>query len=232
LKKLAFEKETLGFFLTGHPLEGVAEDLKKVIDTDLEALEKWGENNPVRIGGLIQNYKEHKSKKGDRMAFAVLEDMVSSVEVVIFPSTFAQCSHILDLDEPVVILGQVQLGERGAKIIAESVDTLAQAMIKYTREIVIRVRARQTNRQQLEMLKEMFYQHHGTCPVRLTLHFDGRGEVDVEILKDLKIKPSAEFYRQVEKTLGYPALTIQMKDIEMPERNNKWRGKNNQQTVH
>jgi len=231
LKKLAFEKETLGFFLTGHPLEGVAGDLKKVTDTGLENLGEWGENKPVRIGGLIQNYKEHKSKKGDRMAFAVLEDMESSVEVVIFPSTFAECSDILGQDEPVVILWQVQLGERGAKIIAEAVDTLSQAMVKYAREVVIRVRAQQTNRQQLEMLKETFYQHHGTCPVRLTLHFDGRGEVDVEILKDLKIRPSSEFFKKVEKTLGYPALSVLMKEVELPNRNGWSRGNNNQ-TVH
>jgi len=166
------------------------------------------------------------------MAFAVIEDMVSSVEVVIFPSTFAECSHILGQDEAVVILGQVQHGERGAKIIAETVDTLSQAIVKYTKEIVIRVKAQKTNRQQLEMLKETFYQHHGSCPVRLTLHFDGRGEVDVEILKDLKIKPSSEFFHQVEKTLGYPALTILMKEIELPNRNGRGRGNYNHQTVH
>lgn len=232
LKKLAFEKETLGFFLTGHPLEGVAADLKKVTDTDLEGLVDWGESQLVRVGGIIESYKEHKSKKGDRMAFAVLEDMSSRVEMVIFPSTFAECSHILDQDEAVVVLGQVQLNERGAKIIAESIDTLSQAMIKYTKEIAIRVRAQQTNRQQLEMLKEMFYQHHGTCPVRLILHFDGRGEVDVEILKDLKIKPSAEFFHQVEKTLGYPALTIALKEIEVKNRNNWKNNSSNQERVH
>lgn len=232
LKKLAFEKETLGFFLTGHPLEGVADDLKKVTDTDLEALTKCGEKQLVRIGGIIESYKTLNSKKGDRMAFAVLADMTSRVEVIIFPNTFAECSDILDQDEAVVVLGQVQLNERGAKIIAESIDTLSQAMIKYTKEIAIRVRAQQTNRQQLEMLKEMFYQHHGTCPVRLILHFDGRGEVDVEILKDLKIKPSAEFFHQVEKTLGYPALTIELKDIEPPARNNRRNGNYNQERVH
>ena len=221
LKKLAYEKETLGFFLTGHPLEGVANDLDRVTDSDIESLVEWGESQPVRIGGIIQNYKEHKSKKGDRMAFVVLEDMVSRVEVVIFPRTFAECSHILGKDDPVVILGKVQLGDRGAKIIAETVDTLDQAMIKYTKEIVIRIRAQQTNRQQLETLKEMFYEHHGTCPVRLTLHFDGRGEVDIEVLKDLKIKPSSEFYHQVEQTLGYKALTIEMKEVEIMNHNNR-----------
>ncbi len=232
LKKLAFEKETLGFFLTGHPLEGVVNELNMVSNTSIERLPKWSEGKPVRIGGLFQSFREHKSKKGDRMAFAVLEDMTSSVEVIIFPRTFSECSHLLETDEPIVVVGQVQHGERGANVIAESVEPLSQALEKYTRDVVICVRAQQTSRQHLELLKEMFYNHHGTCPVRLTLHFDGRGEVDVEILKDLKIRPSAEFFRQVEDALGYPALTVHMKEPEIFNRKNRAYGSYNSKTVH
>ncbi|MHB8811362.1 MAG: hypothetical protein ACYC9M_15330 [Desulfobulbaceae bacterium] len=77
----------------------------------------------------------------------------------------------------------------------------------------------------------MFYQHHGTCPVRLTLHFDGRGEVDVEILRDLKIKPSSEFFHLVEETLGYSALVIRTKESELPQRQKNFGGYN-RNTVH
>ncbi|MDH3330008.1 MAG: DNA polymerase III subunit alpha, partial [Desulfobulbaceae bacterium] len=232
LTKLAFEKETLGFFLTGHPLEGVLKELNMVVDAPIEKLAKLSEGKPVRIGGLFQSFREHKSKKGDRMAFAVLEDMTSKVEVIIFPNTFSKCSHLLATDEPVVVLGQVQHSERGAKIIAESVDPLSAALEKYTRDVVIRIQAQKTSRQHLEKLKEIFYRHHGTCPVRLTLHFDGRGEVDVEILKDLKIKPSSEFFRMVEDTLRYPALKVQMREPEIESRPRNGYANYNQNTVH
>jgi len=232
LKMLSLEKETLGFFLTGHPLEGVINDIKRVADTDIEGLAEWREGQAVRVGGLIQGYREHKSKSGERMAFAVLEDMTANVEVIVFPSTFAECSHLLDREEPVIVLGQVQHGERGAKVIAESIEPLPAALVKYTKDVVIRVRAQNTSRQHLEQLKEMFYQHHGSCPVRLTLHFDGRGEVDVEILKDLKIKPSREFFRQVEETLGYPALIVSMKEPEIPNHRGKGYGNYAKKTVH
>jgi DNA polymerase-3 subunit alpha len=232
LKKLAFEKEAIGFFLTGHPLEGVINDLQRVTDTEIEHLAKWAGGQSVRIGGLIQNFREHKSKKGERMAFAVLEDMTASVELVIFPSAFAQCGHLLGREEPMVILGRVQQEERGPKITVESIESLPDALVKYTRDVIIRVRAQQTSRQHLELLKEMFYQHHGTCPVRLTLHFDGRGEVDVEILRDLKIRPSSEFFRQVEETLGYSALVIRKKEVETPPPRQKGFGGYNKDTVH
>lgn len=234
LKKLALEKETLGFFLTGHPLEGVVRELEMVTDTPIENLDTWNDGKPVRIGGLFQSYREHKSKKGDRMAFAVLEDMTSSIEVVVFPNTFNTCFHLLATDQPVVVTGQVQQGDRGAKVIAESVDTLPDALEKYTRDLVIRIRAHRTSRRHLEQLKEIFYRHHGTCPVYLTLHFDGRGEVDIEILKDLKIRPSAEFFRNVEQTLGYSALEVHMREPDVARRSKNGYGRNsgNRSMIH
>jgi DNA polymerase-3 subunit alpha len=231
LKKLAYEKEAIGFFLTGHPLEGVINDLKRVTDIEIDKLGSWADGQPVRIGGLIQNFRELKTKKGDRMAAAVLEDMTGSVELIVFPGAFTECGHLLGREEPVVVLGRVQFEERGPKITVESIETLPAALVKYTRDVVIRIRAQQTSRQHLEQLKEMFYQHHGTCPVRLVLHFDGRGEVDVEILKDLKIKPSSEFFRQVEETLGYSSLIIRAKETEIAPRQ-KGYGTYNKNTVH
>ncbi len=218
LKKLAFEKETIGFFLTGHPLEGVIDDIRMVADTDIAGLENYRDGQAVRLGGLIQNYKEHKSRKGDRMAFAVLEDMSSSVEVVIFPSSFEHCSHLLGGDDPVIVLGKVQQEERGAKIIAQTVHTLPDALEKYAEKATIKLRANRTTRGHMERLKDMLYRFHGTTPVHLTLHFDGRGEVDIEILKDLTIRPCREFFQELEQTLGYPALTMRMKTPELRER--------------
>ncbi len=231
LKKLAFEKETIGFFLTGHPLEGVINDLQAVTDTDIQGLAKWRDGRPARVGGLIQNYREHKSRKGDRMAFAVLEDMSASVEVVIFPSTFAACSHLLGSDQPIVVLGTIQQGERGAKVIAESIEPLAEAMEKYADKVVIRIHAQHTTRRHLEQLKDLFYQYHGTCPVQLTLHFDGRGEVDINIFRDLKIRSCPEFFRKVDTTLGYPAMTLRIKKPEIKTRNKNDYGNYNKNTV-
>jgi len=162
----------------------------------------------------------------------VLEDMTSSVEVIVFPNAFAECSDLLDKEEPVIVFGQVQHGERGAKVVAEAIDLLPAALVKYTSDIVIRIKAQKTSRQHLEQLKEMFYHHHGSCPVRLTLHFDGRGEVDVEVLRDLKIRPSREFFRQVEETLGYPALIIHKKVVELPNQRKRRFANHNGGTVH
>jgi DNA polymerase-3 subunit alpha len=218
LQKLAYEKETVGFFLTGHPLESVVDDIKRLIDTDIDKLDAWHDGSAVRIGGLIQQVKNHKSRKGDPMAFTVLEDMSSSVEVVVFPSTYADCSHLLGGEEPLIVLGTVQQGERGAKIIAQSIDRLADALVKYTEKTTIRLQAKNTSRQHMEQLKEMFYTFHGKVPLHLTLHFDGRGEVDINILKDLAIRPTPDFFQSVASLCGAGALRVEMKKTEVPKR--------------
>lgn len=225
LKKLALEKETLGFFLTGHPLEGVSRDLRMVVDTEIEHLDSWRDGQAVRIGGLIQHIKEHKSKKGDRMAFTVLEDMSGSVEVIVFPSTFARCSDLLAGEEPLVVLGTVQQGERGAKVIAEEISPLAEAMARYTERACITLRADRTSRQHMEQLKEIFYQYHGPTPVHLTLHFDGRGEVDIELLKDLTIRPCPDFFHRVEQFCGPASLQVSMRRSETGKRRGNGRAR-------
>ncbi len=215
LTKLGYEKDTVGFFLTGHPLDRIINEIQIVTDSEIDGLDTWHDGQAVRVGGLIQNYKEHKSRKGDRMAFAVLEDMITSVEVIVFPSTFSQCSHLLGSDQPLIVLGTIQQGERGVKIIAETIMPLPEAMEKYTKEAVITVRAKQASRQHFEQIKDLLYKHHGVCPVQITLHFDGRGEVDIEILKDLTIKPTTIFSRQINDILGYNAMSFVMKPSEI-----------------
>ena len=218
LVKLGYEKDTVGFFLTGHPLEEVYDVLKMVADVEISALENCRDGQVVRVGGLIQNCKEHKSKKGDRMAFTVLEDMTSSTEVIVFPSTFAQCADLLTSEVPLVVLGTVQQGERGVKIIAETVDPLDKAIEKFTEETIIRLDSSQAKRQQLDQLKEMLYQFHGSKPVKLTLHFNDRGEVDIEVLKDLTIRPCPDFFAAVKKEFGPHVLFVNMRAPEIARR--------------
>jgi DNA polymerase-3 subunit alpha len=224
LERLASEKETVGFFLTGHPLEGVMTDLRRVVDTDIAGAGKLRDGQVVRIGGLINQYKEHKSKKGERMAFTILEDMSDGIEVIVFPSTFAECSHLLGTDQPLIVVGTVQQGERGGKVVAQEIKTLADSLEQYAEKATITLRAAATSRQHMLELKELLYQHHGSIPVLLTLHFDNRGEVDILVLKDMGIRPSSELFHTITRLCGPQSLAVQMKRPEVQRRNNNGNG--------
>lgn len=226
-KRLALEKETVGFYITGHPLDTALQDINTVIDSTIQNLEEWGDEQPVRVGGLIRTCKKLKSKKGDPMAFITLEDIYESVEVIVFPDTFSRCEEILASTDPVIIQGTVQKDERGPKIIADSIDSLADAREKYTESAQIKLDSDKLSRQKLEKIKKLLYNYHGSCPVLLTLHFAGRGEVDIEVLKDLTIKPCRELTDEVEKLLDYGPFTFIKKPISLAQRKKRWANTNN-----
>ena len=227
-EKLTFEKETVGFYLTGHPLDDYREDILAVTDTNLSENKQWVEGQSLRVGGLIREIKNRKTKKGDPMAVLVMEDIAGTVEVVIFPELYARCASILHNDTPIVIEGVVKKDERGDNIIANGVDTLDAAREKYTAGACIMLHSDRVNRQNLEALRKVIYRHHGPCPISLTLHFAGRGEVDLEIPQDITIKPCKEFTAEVNRTMGAPVIAYEKKPVNIAgqkKRNGAWKQK-------
>jgi len=221
-KKLVFEKETVGFYITGHPLNNAAREITTVIDSTIQNLKDWGDDQPVRVGGLIRSCKKLKSKRGDPMAFLTLEDVVDTVEIIVFPETYSRCEEILSSTDPLIVQGVVQQDERGPKIIADSIDSVQEAREKYTESVKIKLESTKLSRKQLERVKKVLYRHHGSCPVLLTLHFQGRGEVDIEVIRDLTIRPCKQLTDEVEKILNYKALTFQKKLITFIPRKKRW----------
>jgi len=212
-ERLTKEKETVGFYITGHPLDQDLEAIKTITDTDIAGLEEYGEEQPVRIGGLIRSCKQLKSKKGDPMAFITVEDLLGAVEVIVFPNTFAECYSLLSSSETIIVQGTVQNDERGPKIIAETLELLPKARETHTESIKILLDSEKISRKRLESLKQVLYRYHGNCPLLLTMHFPGQGEVDIEILKDLTVRPCREFTDETETILGYKALSYKRKTL-------------------
>jgi len=224
-QRLMLEKETVGFYITGHPLDNTLNEIKTITDSDIHNLAEWGDEQPVRIGGLVRNCKRLKSKRGEPMAFLTVEDILETVEVVVFPETYARCEHLLSSTDPIIVQGIVQKDERGAKIIAESIFSLQEAREKFTEQVKVRLEAEKTNRQQLEAIKKTLYQYHGDCPILLTMHFSGLGEVDIEVMKELTVRPCRGLTDSMEKIVGYQPLSFKKKPLEMPQRK-KWNKRN------
>ncbi|MEW6428460.1 MAG: DNA polymerase III subunit alpha [Thermodesulfobacteriota bacterium] len=205
-QKLAFEKETVGFYITGHPLDRYRRELQMVSDAASSDLGEWLENQPVRIGGLVKHLKEHKTKKDEKMAFLTLEDASGEVEVLIFPAVYARAADLLGSDGPIVVAGSTLREERGVKVIAEEVLTLEEARSRFTARTHIMLKAAQLNRGRLESLRKLLRQHPGPCPLSLTVHFDQRGEVDLAPPEDFTVRPGSELARDAGELLGYEAV--------------------------
>ncbi|MCG6929318.1 MAG: DNA polymerase III subunit alpha [Desulfofustis sp.] len=226
-EKLIYEKETVGFYITGHPLESAIDEIRTITDSDIAGLSNFNDGQPVRIGGLIRNLRQLKSKRGEPMAFVTVEDILETVEVLVFPEAYAGCYQLLNTPDPIIVKGTIQKSDQGIKIVADDIDLLPEARLKYTVAVHAKLRADTISRLRLEELKEILFNNHGACPFSITLHFAGEGEVDVEINKDFSVRPCREMTVSVTELFGYNPLSFVKKTLEPAPRKRSYKQQTN-----
>ncbi len=122
-QKLLWEKELLGVYVSGHPLQEYKEALKKRPSvTEIRNDEREG--IPVTVAGIIEEVRELMTKKGDRMAFIKLGDSISSIECVLFPSTYAEKKELCVLQKCVAIKGRLSHRNGEPSIVIEALKEL------------------------------------------------------------------------------------------------------------
>lgn len=138
-ERLAYEREFLGFFLTGHPLEPYEAELSVVTDATVESLKDKPDKAVVRLGGLVEKVATKKDKKGGTFAYVTLGDVTGSVEVLVWADTFAKCAEALRPEAVAVVTGTVDSGERAGqatlKVIARDVLSLTDAVEQRTKAV-------------------------------------------------------------------------------------------------
>src|SRR3989440_5227337 len=119
----AMEKETLGLFLSSHPLKEVRPALRARVDCSLAELAGRRDGDWVTVGGMIAEAKRIRTKKGEPMLFATLDDLEAQVEMLVFNSAYASNAEKVDLDRVVIVRGRVDHKERGeTKLVAQEID--------------------------------------------------------------------------------------------------------------
>ena len=121
---LAIEKEAIGLFISAHPLKEVREALRAAVDAPLTSLPDHKDGDWVTAGGIITQAKKIRTKKGDPMMFATLDDLEGAIEVLIFGKALAEYEGALGVDEVVLVRGRVDHGDKGTSLIAQTVDPL------------------------------------------------------------------------------------------------------------
>ncbi|MBU1033881.1 DNA polymerase III subunit alpha [Patescibacteria group bacterium] len=119
---LSFEKELLGLYLTDHPLADALNLVNKRANMRIGELDpEFSQDQVFLFGGLLSRFKEITTKKGQKMAFATLEDQTGKAELIIFPRTYGELGFQLEQDQVVLVRGKVQHEEEEFKIIAEKI---------------------------------------------------------------------------------------------------------------
>jgi DNA polymerase III subunit alpha len=123
---LAVEKESIGLFISAHPLKPLREALRARVDCPLAALAERRDKDWVTVGGIIVEAKKIRTRNGDHMMFATLDDLAGSVEMLVFGKALAECESALAVDEVVLVKGRVDHKEAGKTcLIVQSVEPFA-----------------------------------------------------------------------------------------------------------
>jgi DNA polymerase III subunit alpha len=123
---LAVEKESIGLFISAHPLKPLREALRRRVDCPLAALAERRDKDWVTVGGIIVEAKKIRTRNGDHMMFATLDDLAGSVEMLVFGKALAEHESALAVDEVVLVKGRVDHKEAGKTcLIVQSVEPFA-----------------------------------------------------------------------------------------------------------
>ena len=223
-KRLAFEKESLGFYISGHPLNRYDELLAKFTNTNAVLINEIKDGGIVRIGGIISNTKVIKTKKGELMAFVMIEDMHGFVEAVVFSSVYALAGEQLFEDNPVIIEGRVQKDEKNTKIIAETIIPIDKAEETWTASIQFNLEMLRTDRKLLSELKDILIKHPGSSRAYILMRGDGDVETTIELPDDMKLKAGSSLTRDVKALLGYDAVSTVCSPVSSSLKNNNPNG--------
>ncbi len=198
---LEMEKEVLGFYISGHPLDKHQVDIARFATVNTLTLQEMPDGRMVRIGGLIKVLKTHKTKKGDLMAFCAVEDRNASVEVVVFPKVYALVHPILSQEQVVILEAEVQKKDTSIKLLAEKVVPIDQAAQEWTNGILIEVDAARFDTETLERLKPIVQRYPGDCTACLKICIPDKPDVLVKLSDEYMTCSNPGFFEEVEKLM-------------------------------
>jgi DNA polymerase III subunit alpha len=208
-ERLAFEKESLGFFITGHPLERFREELSQWATTTTSRLSEVADRPEITIGGIITGLRLLKTKKGDRMATFVLEDLEGTVEALVFPETYKKAAARLADDVVAIVKAKAEVQDDGkARLLVADVQPLDQAKMADARFVTISVPMGSWDRPLGERLRDILGSHRGDCPVTLELVRPGVFAVALAPSAHYRVRPDTVLKSEVEALLGPGALRL------------------------
>jgi len=211
-ERLGHEKDLLGFYVSGHPLDEVASLLRRYADTTAStALDKEGRE--VRVGGLLTGLRETRTKRGHRMGFGTLEDLEGSFELVIFSEPYNEHLDTLRaareggevgrVPVPIVAIGHLESSDP-PKVLVRSIVRLEEAEQKLTSHLRIRVLEPDVSRDRMMALREVLRSHPGERSVFVHITIPGESETILSVAGIRGVNPCDALRREVDGLFGRP----------------------------
>ena len=203
---LAFEKEMLGFYVSGHPLARYASQLKRFTSTHTANLAQHKDEEEIKIVGLISKIKNTLTRvRQEKMAILKLEDLEGSVEALVFPRAYQKISRYILLSTVVMVRGTLNLKEDTPKIIVNDMFPMDE-IYRLVSNISINLSGAQENL--FGSLKELLEANRGKVPIYLHLNTASKSRVQLVVGDGLYIDPSEKLIQDIENLLGEERLSL------------------------
>ncbi len=210
--RLAAEKEILGFFITGHPLEKYKEkllDLSALSTEDINGMKRsTNKDENITTAGLITNLRVAKSKRGELWAQGALEDMSGKVELLIFPESFRKLGEKVKLEVPVLIRGGVRIEDgANAKLTVNEIIPLDEAKVPLPKALRIRIPLESASEDTVGALQALFHERPGEAKVLFDVERQGDFMVVMEA-EGYNVMPDRNFIGRVEELCGRGSVRV------------------------
>ena len=207
-KILSIEKETLGFYITGHPLLRFADRLNLVTTANSANLNTRNDKDIVTIAGIISSRSEKKTKKNDIMCYITVEDLTGSINTIFFADLYQKYYAVLHEEEPVVIKGSLDIsgGEENQKIsiIAQEVIPLAQALENPYKQVRFMVDASKISTENIASLISSMKKFRGRYESYMHIR-NGKSETIVYLGDGFRLDINDKMKKEADAILGQGA---------------------------
>ncbi len=200
---LRLEKETLGLYVSEHPLHSIRDQLRRKTDCTLAELERRRDGETVTVAGIVSAVKQLTTKKGEPMVFLRLDDVTGGAECVVFNSVYAQSRELCVVDRIVVVKGRIDHKEGESKLLASELAGFEAVPEK--REVRLKIDAVKARAGVIRELAALMQRYPGEAPVYAEL----AGTMGVRTLQfgaGYKVQPDSDFFTEVRELLGPAAL--------------------------
>jgi DNA polymerase-3 subunit alpha len=203
---LAFEKETLGFYIAGHPLRDYVDRIGGLVSHDTATIKDLRQTRQVTLAGIVTVLKRRRTRRGDQMAIFQLEDLEGTIEVLVFPDAFARHRSLLEEDAAVLVTGTLEVAEDQRRVIAETILSLDEAEEKRARQVVIALAAPGLEPDTVERVRDLIKERPGPCPVYIEITRPRAFTATLKAADALKVAPGRDLTLALEGLLGKGAV--------------------------
>ncbi|MCA8959014.1 MAG: DNA polymerase III subunit alpha [Planctomycetes bacterium] len=209
LERLAGEKDSLGFYMSGHPLDKFEHDLAHWRTHTIAEIASAGDQREVVLGVMISKIRTRQTKRGDIMAFLEVEDSSGGTEIVVFPKTYAEEKEQMTEDAIVLIQGTTEEREESVQVRADKVLPLADAFERLGRRLGVTFDTRETDENELFRLKDILHRHRGDVPVSLIFDSGSGARWVVRSNPELSVRPTATMLEELKGLVGPARIRVE-----------------------